>query len=144
MSVNICLDNIFWRAAPFVTKLGMVMHHRGPECCAKRLFGFLQGQVKVKAHIIRYDCFYHIYWTDHPFTTKFKWMVHHHNLEWRWKIGLFCSRAKSQWRFKISLNLCQSFVFCTTDLSSTKLGYWCTVRITNNQTEYNKVGVYWQ
>ena len=34
----------FLNCKPFVTKLGMVMHHHGPECHAKRLVCYLQGQ----------------------------------------------------------------------------------------------------
>ena len=34
---SVCLAVIFWTAEPFVTKLGMVIHHHGPECPTKRL-----------------------------------------------------------------------------------------------------------
>ena len=37
-------QNISPTAELFVTKLGMVMHHHGPECHAKRLVCYLQGQ----------------------------------------------------------------------------------------------------
>ena len=37
------LDNISSTTEPFVTKLGMVMHHHGPECHARRLACYLQG-----------------------------------------------------------------------------------------------------
>ena len=36
------------------------------------------------------------------------------------KIGSLCSRSRSQWRFKTSLDLCLSYSFCTTDLLATK------------------------
>ena len=61
ISVNVHLD-IFLTAEPFVTKLGMVMHHHGPECHAKRLVYYFKVKVTVKAPVIRYDCFYHSYW----------------------------------------------------------------------------------
>ena len=35
--VNFHLDDISSTAEPFVTKLGIVMHHHGPECHARRL-----------------------------------------------------------------------------------------------------------
>ena len=41
MSVNVCLDDIFWITEHFVTKFGIVMQHHEPEfyCCC-----YLQGQ----------------------------------------------------------------------------------------------------
>ena len=65
---------------PAVTKLGMVMHHHGPECYARRLVGCLQVKVTLRAHIIQYDCFYDIYWTADLLATKFNWLVHRHKL----------------------------------------------------------------
>ena len=46
MSVNVCLDNIFWITKHFVTKVGMVMQHHEPESCGNvlLLLLFLQGQ----------------------------------------------------------------------------------------------------
>ena len=44
ISVNIHLDNISSTAQSYVTKLGMVMHHHGPECHARRLVCCLQVQ----------------------------------------------------------------------------------------------------
>ena len=38
------------------------------------------------------------------------------------KTELLCSWSRSQQRFRTSLNCCQSYVFCTTDLFATKLG----------------------
>ena len=42
--VDVHLDNISSTAEPFVTKLGMVMHHHGPECHTGRLVCCLQVQ----------------------------------------------------------------------------------------------------
>ena len=42
--VNIRVDDISSTAEPFVTKLGMVMHHHGPECHAKRFLCCFQVQ----------------------------------------------------------------------------------------------------
>ena len=41
--VNVHLDDIFSTAEPFVTKVGMVMHHHGLECHAKRFVCYFQG-----------------------------------------------------------------------------------------------------
>ena len=35
--VIVHLDDIFSAAEPFVARLGVVMHHHGPECHARRL-----------------------------------------------------------------------------------------------------------
>ena len=42
--VNVHLDDISSTAGPFVTELGMVMHHHGPECLARRSVCCLQVQ----------------------------------------------------------------------------------------------------
>ena len=36
MSVNVCLDDIFWTTEHFVTKLGVVMQHHRPECSVEK------------------------------------------------------------------------------------------------------------
>ena len=42
---NVCLDDIFWSAEHFFTKLGMVMQHHEPEChTEKKKVCYLQGQ----------------------------------------------------------------------------------------------------
>ena len=58
------------------------------------------------------------------------------------KIRLLFSRSRSQWRLKTLLNLYVSYIFCTTDLLATI--EVCLFTIHNNQTKYNKVGIYWQ
>ena len=65
----------------FCYQLGMVMHHHGQDCPVKRWFSFFKGKLTVRAHIIRYDCFYHIYGTAVLYSTRFNWMVHYHKLE---------------------------------------------------------------
>ena len=42
--VNVHLNNITLTAEPFVTKLGIVMHHHGPECHARKWIFCLQAQ----------------------------------------------------------------------------------------------------
>ena len=44
ISVNVCLDDIFWITEHFITKLGMVMQHHGPKCHARKLVCCLQVQ----------------------------------------------------------------------------------------------------
>ena len=42
--MNVHLDALFSTAEPFVTKLGIVMQHHGPECHAERLFCYFLGE----------------------------------------------------------------------------------------------------
>ena len=44
MSMNVCLEQIFWTTEKLITKLGMVLHHHEPVCLAKRLLCCLQDQ----------------------------------------------------------------------------------------------------
>ena len=44
MSVNVCLDDIFWITDHFVTKPGMVMQRHRPECHAEKLVYCVQCQ----------------------------------------------------------------------------------------------------
>ena len=46
-SVNVCLDDIFWTAEHFVTKLGMVMQHDEPECHVEK-DGFLSSRSRLQ------------------------------------------------------------------------------------------------
>ena len=55
ISVSVHLDDIFSSAEPFVTKLGVVIHHHGPVSCKK------MSLLSSRVHITEYDCFYHIY-----------------------------------------------------------------------------------
>ena len=77
--VNVDLDDISSTAEPSVIKLGMVMHHHGPECHARRLVCWLkvQGQSEGSYNRVR---LYQIYWTTDLFATTFNWIVHHHIL----------------------------------------------------------------
>ena len=54
MSVNICLDDIFWTMKHFVTKLGVVMLQNEPQCHVKqKLFAVFKVKVTARAHIIK-------------------------------------------------------------------------------------------
>ena len=77
--VNVQLDDIPSTAKPSVTKLGMVMHHHGPESHARRLICCLQvkGHSEGSYNRVR---LYQIYWTTDLFATTFNWIVHHHIL----------------------------------------------------------------
>ena len=47
-------DDIFWTTEHFVTKLGMVVQHREPECHAeKKLFAIFKVKVTARAHMIK-------------------------------------------------------------------------------------------
>ena len=65
MSVDIHLDRTVSTAEPFVAKLVMVMHYRGPECHAKKknfffFFAICKVKVTMRALMIKYDCFYRV------------------------------------------------------------------------------------
>ena len=53
MSMNVCLDNVFWIAEHFVTKLGMVIKCHEPECHAEKMFAILNVKVTARAHMIK-------------------------------------------------------------------------------------------
>ena len=44
LSVNVCPAEIFLTTEPFVTKLGIVLHHHEPECHTQRLVCQLKDQ----------------------------------------------------------------------------------------------------
>ena len=79
------LDNISSTAEPFGTKLGMVMHHHGPECRARRLFFCLRSRGHSQGSYNQIWLFLPYLQTADLFATKFKWMVHYHKLECLYK-----------------------------------------------------------
>ena len=80
--VTVQLNDISSTAEAFVTRLGMVMHHYGPECHARKWICCLQVQGHGEgSNDQTYDCFWHICWTADLCTPKFSWMAHHHKLE---------------------------------------------------------------
>ena len=111
--MNVYPDNIFWLIEDFVAK------HTSSWAklfCRKIVFANFKVRVTVSAHIIKIWSF--LLYLLQP------------NLVWwyRWYTGvscekswLLCSRSRSQWWFKTSLNVCQSCIFCTTDTFATKL-----------------------
>ena len=44
MSVNVCLNDVFWTTECFVTTLGMLVQHNEPECHAEKIVHCLQCQ----------------------------------------------------------------------------------------------------
>ena len=133
--VNVQLHDISSTAEAFVTRLGMVMHHHGPKCHARKQISCLQVQGHSEdSNDQIYDCFWHIYWTAD--------LLHPNLVGWHIIISLrgmlFCcrcyvcvcecvemrllfSRSRSQGRIKTLLNLYVFYMFCTTDLLATKL-----------------------
>ena len=65
-NVSVCPDDIFWTNGHFVTKLGVVMHHYEPECHAKELVCYFQGQGHSKGSY-GHDSFYYIFCSADPF-----------------------------------------------------------------------------
>ena len=87
---NVHLGDISSTAEPFLTTLGIVMHHHGPVCHVWRLICCLQGHDHSKGSYNQIWLFqpYPLYcWS---FATRFNGMVHHHKLECLvWKLD-FC------------------------------------------------------
>ena len=75
-----------WRVSPQLLNLlspnlvwwGNIM---GQSVMQEDWFAAFKFRVTVRAHLIRYDCFYCICWTADLLAAKFNWMVHHHKLE---------------------------------------------------------------
>ena len=110
--MNVHLD-IFCTAEPFVT-MGWLCIIMGQGVMQKVWFAIFKVKVTLKAHIIKYDF--------QRYLLKPNWMAY---IIMSWsallKIALLCSMSRSQWRFKISLNLFYPFFFFTTDLLATRL-----------------------
>lgn len=126
---NECLSiHYFLYAWSFTARLGIMLHQHEAECYSKEWFiispmpRLLWGLVQ-----LNYDSFCHICWTADPFATKFSLMVHHYHCYCLVKRLDFYVQGDGD--NEASLNVCQSSIFCTADLFSTKLGvlmrYWC-------------------
>ena len=77
MSVNVCPNDSLWLAEPFAINLGMVMHHREPNCLPKRLICCLQGQGHCNFFLMSMNvCPDDIFWLTEPFTSKRGMMLH--------------------------------------------------------------------
>ena len=58
MSVNVCLDDVFWITEDFVTKFGVVMQHHKPWVPCRKLFvcvvfAIFKGKVTARARMIK-------------------------------------------------------------------------------------------
>ena len=94
--VNVHLNDISSATEPSVTKLGWWCNIMGQSIMQEDWFAVFKFRVTVRAHLIRYDCFYHICWTADLFATKFNWMVHRHKLDCFVKKNRLFSRSRSQ------------------------------------------------
>ena len=161
--VNVHLDGISSDAEPSVTKLGVVMEHHGPQCDAGGLVCCLQSSgsqggliwsnmtvstifaellIFLQSNLIRCDCFYHICRTADLFAIKFNRLVHLCKLEcFVWKLGCcfqgqdHSKGSKFYWIFM--------YLISSVPVISRQPNNVCWFAIHNNQTKYNKLGIYW-
>ena len=82
MLVNVCPENVFCAAEPFVTELDLSRYRHVLECHGKRLVCCLQGQVHSKGSYkqIMSLCYF-FFWTTDSFANTLSLMVRHHKLE---------------------------------------------------------------
>ena len=86
--------NVFSNAEPFVTKLGMAIHHHAPECHAH-----LQGQGDSEASYNQI-WLYHIHWTADPLAAKLNgWYIIVHWSVW-YKNWIVVFKDKVRLKFK--------------------------------------------
>ena len=82
--------------------------------CHVQMFCYLQGQ---GYSVGSYYRFYYVSSTGDPFATKLSWMGHHPKPDCLVKISWIASfKVKFIMTVNKSLNICQSYIFCTTDL----------------------------
>ena len=79
MLVNVWLDDIFWTAEHFVTRLYMMMQQHEPKCHEENFcfFGVLSSRSRSQQGLIwlKYD--YYIFWIVNSSKTKLGLMIHH-------------------------------------------------------------------
>ena len=89
------------------TKLSIVKHHNEPECHAKRVVYYFQGQdgsnsshdQNMTVSVISSEMLI-------LFATRHGLIVHYHKPECG-EIGLLCSKSRSQQNFKMLMNVCR-------------------------------------
>ena len=112
--VNVCSDDIFWKAEPFTTKLDMVMHHYEPDYRSKRFF---KVKVTVTDNIIR-KCLFDIL-SELLMCLQLNLVLWHIIIRWivLWKdwIALFWLRSRSQKRLTIPVNVHLDDISSATD-----------------------------
>ena len=124
LSMNVCLDEIFWTAEPFITNLGTVMHHHDPECNAKGCFTVIKIKVTVKAYVIEI-------WLSAVSSEllillqpDFRLTVHYISWVVLWKdcIPVLCLVSRLQQGFKISWHFHLDHIFWDAKPFVTMLG----------------------
>ena len=120
MLVNVCPDDIYWTTEHFVTKPSMViMQHHKPNCHAEKLFHCVQCQGHSEGS-------YYQNMTISVVSSKLlvclqPYLIYSTGVFCR-KIESLCSRSRSQWMFKMSVNVCSVDIFWITEHFVTKLG----------------------
>ena len=68
MSVNDCVDDIFWTTKHYVSRLGLMMHYYGLDLDQYRKIGLLSSRSGSQWGLIwlKYDCFFYIFWSPDP------------------------------------------------------------------------------
>ena len=124
LSVNVCLDGIFWIAEPFTTKLGMVMHHYEPDCLSNRLVAVFKVKVTVTNIIIKL-CLFNIL-SELLILLQLNLFWWHIVIWWiaLWKgwIALLWSRSRSQKGCRIPVNVHVDDISSTAEPFVTKVG----------------------
>ena len=76
-----CPNDIFLTTEPFVTKLGIMVHHHELDCYVENWFAIFRVKVTVSAPVVKMGLFVvYIFWTISPFVIKHSLMVEHHKL----------------------------------------------------------------
>ena len=85
-------------------------------------------RVTVRAHLIKYDCFYRIFWTADPFATRFGLMIHHYKPECLVRRLDRCvqSQGQDQGECLSSQYLVTHWTFCGIMSLSVMQKDWCT------------------
>ena len=129
MSVDVCLDDIFWITEHFVTKFGMVMQHHEPECHAEKKKKLLSSRSRSQWGVMwsKYDSLYYIFWTVDSLATTLGLMIHHHKQECPVKKNqLLLLGSRSQQRVRM-LMFVQIIFSKPPDILFPNLVLWCIV-----------------
>ena len=116
-------------ADPFATKLGLMVHHHKVDCLGKRLDCWVVHKVEVTEKVQNSsDCSYggHFlncwtFWNQTWYGDATSWARVSFG-----KIGLLCSRSRSQQNFKMSVFV-QTISYKLLNLSPPNLVWWCII-----------------
>ena len=117
MLMNVCPDDTFWIAEPFITKLCMVMHYHEPDCLPTRFVCCLQGQAHSEGSCDQNLSFWYIFWAVDPFAVKLA--AHHHKLDCFVKRLVCCFQGQGDNKSSYDENMTVSTIF------SELLILWC-------------------